>query len=276
MKYLNKPSEYNLKPFIEVKNDNYTVRKGWKPVCEKLNREIDSLPGEKKLILIETYQGVIHEEFLENLQNGINHDLFIQASGYMLSEEEITRLVHHDVTDDPVFGFMTRLTMKEFFDPEKVKTLQTKIREIKKGVIIIYGNGATLLSPEWDLLVYADMARWEIQLRMRKHLVDNLGMNNRDCEDWGLLYKQGFFVDWRVCDRLKKHLFDKWDFLLDTNKQGEPKLIEGNAILEGLKQTVRRPFSVVPYFDQGPWGGQWMKEVCGLDKSFPSGQLPTQ
>jgi mannose-6-phosphate isomerase class I len=27
---------------------------------------------------------------------------------------------------------------------------------------------------------------------------------------------------------------------------------------------------VVPYFDQGPWGGQWMKEVCGLDKSSPN------
>ena len=270
MKYLNKPSEYNLKPFIEVKSTNYTVTKGWKQICAKINRKIDSLPGEKKLIVIETYQGVIHEELLDNLQNGINHDLFIQASGYMLSEEEITRLVHPDVTDDPVFGFMTSLTMKDFFDPEKAKTLQTKIREIKKGVIIIYGNGATLLSPECDLLVYADMARWEIQLRMRRHLVDNLGMNNRYCEDWGLLYKQGFFVDWRVCDQLKKQLFDKWDFLLDTNIPGDPKLIEGKAVMEGLQQTVSRPFSVVPYFDQGPWGGQWMKEVCGLDKTSPN------
>jgi len=24
---------------------------------------------------------------------------------------------------------------------------------------------------------------------------------------------------------------------------------------------------MVPYFDPGPWGGQWMKEVCGLDKT---------
>ena len=270
MNYSKKPSDYNLKPFIEVKSNKYKVTSGWKTVCEKLNREINSLPVDKKLIVIETYQGVIHEELLKNLQNGINHERFILASDYMLSEEEITTLVHPYVTDDPVFGFMTNLTMQDFFDPQKILSLQTELKKIKRGVIIIYGNGASLVSPECDLLVYADMARWEIQLRMRKHLVDNLGMKNRHCEDWGLLYKQGFFVDWRVCDRLKKQLFDRWDLLLDTNIPGEPKLIEGKAVMEGLRQTVRRPFSVVPYFDQGPWGGQWMKEVCGLDKSSPN------
>jgi mannose-6-phosphate isomerase class I len=120
------------------------------------------------------------------------------------------------------------------------------------------------------MLVYADMARWEIQLRMRQHLVDNLGMKNRETDDWMLLYKQGFFVDWRLCDRLKKTLFNRWDFLLDTNKMGYPKLVAGKAILEGLEQATNRPFSVVPFFDPGPWGGQWMKEVCNLDESAPN------
>jgi mannose-6-phosphate isomerase class I len=30
---------------------------------------------------------------------------------------------------------------------------------------------------------------------------------------------------------------------------------------------VKRPFRVVPFFDPAPWGGQWMKRVCGLDAS---------
>ena len=34
-----------------------------------------------------------------------------------------------------------------------------------------------------------------------------------------------------------------------------------------LTAAVNTPFRVVPYFDPGVWGGQWMKEVCGLDKN---------
>jgi mannose-6-phosphate isomerase class I len=38
-------------------------------------------------------------------------------------------------------------------------------------------------------------------------------------------------------------------------------------VRRGLAEAVRRPFRVVPFFDPGPWGGQWMKEVCDLDRS---------
>jgi mannose-6-phosphate isomerase class I len=31
-----------------------------------------------------------------------------------------------------------------------------------------------------------------------------------------------------------------------------------------------QPFSVVPYFDSAPWGGQWMKEKFGLDPAPPN------
>jgi len=160
--------------------------------------------------------------------------------------------------------------MDAFFDPEKIATIQGNIDRNNEGVILIYGSGSAIICPEPDLLVYADMARWEIQLRMRKHLVDNLGVKNRNTEDWMLLYKQGYFLDWRVCDRLKKKLFRKWDFLLDTNQSGKPKMVEGDAVLKALEKTVRRPFSVAPFFDPGPWGGQWMKEVCNLDESVPN------
>lgn len=286
-KYLNKPSKYNRFPVVEVDNPNYKVEIGWDSIINRLNLAISEIPGNKKVVVIETYQGVIHEEIISNIKKGLKFDHFILASDFMLPEEEIKKMVFPDVTNDRIFGFLTRLTMEAFFDPEKVTTIQSDINNIKEGTIVIYGCGASLLCPqvpsvgelvpknredlgEAYLLVYADMARWEIQLRMRQHLVDNLGVKNRDMADWMLLYKQGYFVDWRVCDRLKKQLFDKWDFLLDTNIIGHPKMVEGKAILEGLEIAANRPFSVVPFFDPGPWGGQWMKEVCNLDKSAPN------
>ncbi|RLD59387.1 MAG: mannose-6-phosphate isomerase, partial [Bacteroidetes bacterium] len=79
-------------------------------------------------------------------------------------------------------------------------------------------------------------------------------------------YKTGFFVDWRVCDRLKKKLMNKWDYVLDTNIKNQPKMATAYAIREGMEQAVSQPFSVVPFFDPGIWGGQWMREVCDLPK----------
>ncbi len=215
-------------------------------------------------MVIETYQGVIHEEVEANLKNGLITDRFVRAEDFMLPEGEIKRLVFPDVTNDRIFGFLTRLGIDAFYDEKKVNTFREEISQAE-DTLVIYGTGAAHLCPDPDLLVYADLARWEIQLRMRRHLVDNIGVKNRETPDWMLLYKQGFFVDWRVCDRLKKKLFDCWDFVLDTNKQDQPKLVEGKAVLEGLETASRQPFSVVPFFDPGPWGGQWMKEVCNLD-----------
>lgn len=263
--YLNKPSRFNNLPVVEVKSNRYKVENGWKEICARLNIAISAIDGKKKLVVIEAYQGVIHEELIANLKNGLNPDRFILAEEFMLTEEEIKKLIFQDVTNDRIFGFLTRLTIDAFFSPEKILEIQSGIDAVKEGLIVIYGTGASILCPKPDLLVYADMARWEIQLRMRRHLVDNLGVKNRNAADWMLLYKQGFFVDWRVCDRLKKTLFERWDFLLDTNKIGEPKMVEGKAILDGLEIATNRPFSVVPFFDPGPWGGQWMKEVCNLD-----------
>jgi mannose-6-phosphate isomerase class I len=59
----------------------------------------------------------------------------------------------------------------------------------------------------------------------------------------------------------------EWDYILDTNVTDQPKMLSGNAFRAGLRAAVTRPFSVVPYFDPGPWGGQWMKEKLGLDKN---------
>ena len=151
-------------------------------------------------------------------------------------------------------------------DAAKVELQKSKAEKLDEGIIVVYGPGASCIFPEYNVLVYADMARWEIQQRMRRNEVKNLGISNRE-DEFTTKYKQGFFVDWRVCDRLKKELMDKWDYLLDTNNKNNPKMVYGEAILKGLEIAAGRPFRVVPFFDPGPWGGQWMKEVCDLDRS---------
>lgn len=215
--------------------------------------------------MLETYPGVNDDEILHAIREVLKPDSLIMASDAWLSPEGIDALTYPDVTDDRIFGYMTRLTIDRFFDPEKLDGLRRDLKTMH-GLIVVYGTGAALICEEPDTLVYADMARWEIQLRMRRHEVSNLGANNRGLEV-SRMYKRAYFVDWRVADRLKRELMPRMDYLLDTNKAGSPQMVSAAAFRAAMEHTAARPFRVVPLFDPGPWGGQWMKEVCDLDRS---------
>lgn len=254
-------ANYDKFPHVQVEAENGSCISGWQAIGKKLNDEISS---GKKIIVVECYQGVLENELVSNLKATVKHDVWIDAKDAYKNEQEILGLTYPDVTDDRIFGYLTRLNVSDFLDNQKIAALQEKLIATD-GVVIIYGTGASLVVSNYDLLVYADMARWEIQLRMRKKEVNNIGINNSE-EEFSIQYKRGFFVDWRACDRLKKQLFSKIDYWLDTNKAGSPNLVTGEAILKGMQMTVNRPFRVVPFFDPGPWGGQWMKEVCDLDR----------
>jgi mannose-6-phosphate isomerase class I len=131
----------------------------------------------------------------------------------------------------------------------------------------LHGTGASLVVPP-DVVVLADLARWEIQQRQRSGEVGNLAADNAG-ERPSLLYKRAFFLDWRAADRLKASLLARVDAFLDTTG-AVPLLVAGAAVRRGLDEAARRPFRLVPFFDPAPWGGQWMKEVCDLDPSVDS------
>jgi len=252
-------STYNKKPFFPIAGKAFT---DWKAIIEELNTKIKN--SNRYVLVIECYQGVNHDELINGFSS-LDCNMFINSEEAFYSEEKINELTYSDVTDDAIFGFITRLNYIDFLDPEKVGAFRSKIK-MATGLIVVYGHAAALIAEEYDCLVYADMARWEIQLRQRNHEINNIGLRNSD-EEPGIQYKRGYFVDWRVCDRLKQQLFEKADYWLDTNKKNVPKMIAAKSLLDGLTAISKSPFRVVPYFDPGPWGGQWMKEVIGLDKS---------
>ena len=125
------------------------------------------------------------------------------------------------------------------------------------------------MAPHDALLVYADLPRWEAQQRQRRNEISNLGVENRTLKA-SLKYKRSYFIDWRVCDAVKRRTLSRWDFLLDSYTPNEPKLVTGEAFRQALAHCVTRPFRVVPYFDPGPWGGHWMEKVCDLDRQPPN------
>ncbi len=220
---MNHSKKSNYDKFPNIKIDGQICIEGWKNIIDKLREIIKEKHSEKIVIAIECYHGVYTNEVFEKLQQGIPEALLLDASSCINESDEIEKMVHPFVTDDPVFGYMAPLNLTDFFSIKKIKALQNEINAADNGIYIVYGIGASIIAPAADLLFYADMPRWEIQLRFRSNRISNLGAQNQDAE-FSYQYKRSFFVDWRVCDRHKKATMHKWDYVLDTTLKEEPKL----------------------------------------------------
>ena len=262
---MQRESNYDKFPTFKVSGGESKCWEGWPRILERLKAFGVS---EQCTISFECYPGVYERALISALVEGLRPSGLIVTSELLKSPHEIEKMVSDVLGDDPVFGQMNSLEIVDFFDNAKLASGREKVKNWKRGLLVIVGMGASLLSEEPDLLIYADMARWEIQQRQRRNEVGNLGTDNLQ-ESPGQKYKRAFFVDWRAADHLKKSLLQKIDFWLDTNGN-IPKLVTGRAIRDGLQQISRRPFRVVPYFDPGPWGGHWMEQVCGLPAGMPN------
>ncbi len=259
---MRKPN-YDKFPFVAVPGGENSCVQGWEDIGARLAQAIAVRNAGKTVLAVECYPGVDEEAVAGELQDRLSPALLIRARDGMLPPEKIDALVQPFLGgDDPVFGFLCGLILPQFFDEGRLAALRSRAADTTGGLVLVVGCGATLVA-EPDILVYADLARWEAQLRFRRNEAANLGVENRRLAA-SLQYKRAFFVDWRVCDRWKRPLIARWDFLLDTHH--EPKMAEGAAVRRGLRHAVTRPFRVVPFFDPAPWGGQWMKETCDLDR----------
>ncbi|WP_127127782.1 class I mannose-6-phosphate isomerase [Pseudoflavitalea rhizosphaerae] len=255
-------SNFDKYPAISV--DGYEGWSGWSSVITALEQQASAAGKKRTVIAVECYHGVQLTEVVTQIRKGFPTARIFETSSALLPEQTINEMVYPYVTDDPVFGYISPLKLDQFFDANLLADMEKEVEAIAEGIVVVTGIGATLAVPKPDVLVYADMPRWEIQLRFRRNEVSNLGATNFT-DSFAYKYKRSFFVDWRVIDRHKVALMERWDFALDTVIAGEPKMVRGAALLAAFRQAVQQPFRVVPYFDPGPWGGQWLKKVIGLD-----------
>lgn len=257
-------SNYDKFPFVEVSKSSELCIAGWENIFAEVRRLVASKDKIKTVICIELYHGVDTAEILDAIRANLETLTLLDTRDFLKNAGEIKDMVYPFVTDDPVFGKMNTLEMKDFFEMEWVGQAQAELRAIGAGTVVVCGEGAALFADP-DILIYADLARWEIQKRMKRKEVGNFGMNNLD-EAFAPKYKQGYFVDWRVLDRHKERLFGLIDYFVDTHIAGNPKMVGAEIYKNGLDKAVSQPFRVVPFFDPGPWGGQWLKEVADLDR----------
>lgn len=252
-------SNYDKYPATGIEGD---IVVGWDDIL----RLFASLLERHGRLAIDCYVGVREEELLGQLGR-LGDVAVVNVRDLYHNESHVRAMTERFMTEDVLFGYVTNLELADYFDARKLSAAREEIASSSRPVVVV-GTGAGMVLPEAPL-VYADMARWELQQRFRRHEVRALGVDNRS-EAVSLQYKRGYFNDWRVCDRYKDGLFPRVDYWLDTHCADRPKLIDRDTFLRGIEKTVSGPFRVVPFFDPAPWGGQWMKEVCGLDSSQPN------
>lgn len=258
---MNRVSNYDKYPHIPVAQASECAV-GWDAIASHL--------ANARAICVECYPGTDVNEVEAALTSRLHPSKVFRAAEAYQSPAAIRSMLAPHLGDDRVFGRMNGLSIEDWFDGHALERMRRDIElAAPRGTILVIGSGAALIASKNAVLVYSDMARREIELRYRRSELGNLGCENEEA-NFEEKYKCGFFAEWRAADRLKKRLLPAANFLLDTNRTMEPRMIRGASFRDGLRKTISRPFRLVPYFDPGPWGGHWMEAVCDLPPDAPN------
>lgn len=248
--------DYNLYPTHHLGEGKIFV--GFESLAEEIKKH--------DTVLIEGYQGVFYERIKKNLykdlqQNGIAVN-WIHISDYLKEEKEIDEMISPFLGgNDPIFGTRTTLELSDFFQLEKLKNIEL---DDEATINIVYGVGSSLAGIE-GFLVYVDLPKNELQFRARAKSIVNIGASQAD--EIKSMYKRFYFVDWIVLNKLKRQLLPHIELVVDEQRPEEITWLKGNDLRRGLNEISRNVFRVRPWFEPGPWGGQWcVSRIKGLNK----------
>lgn len=254
------PGQYDIYPAFQLAPGD--IATGYGPIAR-------ALAGARQATL-DGYVGV----FWDDMRAGVDAELarmglraaWLPAEQALLPAAAIERLVAPFLGgDDPLFG--TRFTgdLASFFDAERLAALAP---DPAADLSIVYGCGAALAG--WDgPLIYADLPKNELQFRARAGSVANLGCAAPG--DHKRMYKRFYFVDWPALNRHKASLVARVGLLVDAQRPAEPASLSGEGFRAALGQMSRSLFRVRPWFEPGPWGGQWIKRhIAGLAQDVPN------
>lgn len=216
-------------------------------------------------LMIDGYSGVLWENFQHELDAALRN-CGVEARWFNIDDAllpEIDALVAPFLGgNDPIFGTRCPLPLEAFFDLDKLPEPHAA------GVSIVYGCGAALAG--WDgLLLYLDVPKNEIQFRSRAGNIRNLGAGEPASPK--TMYKRFYFVDWVVLNAHRAQLLRRIDWLVDEQRPDSPTFISGDRLREGLDSMLHNYMRPRPWFEPGPWGGQWMKaRIPELPQDVPN------
>ena len=188
------------------------------------------------LLAVVTSPGGVEAELLEALST-LQPALFLDMREALCPKEEFAKRIAPFLTDDRVFGRMYFGTLRDFQVEEKLEALRRQAKEAS-GLVLVFGFGAgSLLEP--DLLLYADVSRWELQLRYRRgmtnYYTDNPKEDNLKRTNRAISLNGGSAIS-----RSARYL-TALIFISIQTKRASPPWRRGTAIDEPLRRSPKGP-----------------------------------
>ena len=161
---MTRTSNYDKLPTIHAGDEKDCLR-GWDEIGNAL---LASLPYSGGVICVECYPGA----FVDRIENSLRRVLapcdVLRTSELLKDPDEIRTVLAPYLGNDPVFGRMNGIAIQDYFDAARLERARRQISSHRARRMLVIGVGASLLCDRPALIVYADMARWEIQQRWRK------------------------------------------------------------------------------------------------------------
>ncbi len=257
---------FDRQPVIRISDTEEDCATGWEEIFTRLKR---GTPAQGRYVIaFECYPGVDLAALEQALKAAFAGAEVVNVEHAYRSAAVLQEEFAPTLTDDPVFGFMRPWSIATYFDEGRLKEMKAALARMP-ALVILVGAGTTHAAPDPDLLLHASVTRWELQGRQRAGEIGNLGFENKGVLP-SLLYKNAFFLEWRVADTVRHALYPKIDYFLDLDEQDNPRMVAGETVRDSVRAAVHQPFRVIPFFDPGPWGGYWMKETFDLPDGPPN------
>jgi mannose-6-phosphate isomerase class I len=242
------PGEYAIYPGYPLSSGKIAV--GFDALAEWI--------GMQRTVVLDGFTGVLWHDLRHRLaealaQRGLRSH-WIQVDAALKPPEDVERLVKPFLGgDDPIFGTRFTGSLSDFFDPGLLANLAP---DPQAAVNILYGCGAALAG--WRAaLAYVDLPKNELQFRARAGRPTNIGVPG--ALNAKAAYKRSYFVDWPALKAHKTALLPTLDLIIDSQRPDEPAMLSGEALRTGLTSMSHNYFRARPWFEPGPWGGQWIK-----------------
>ena len=157
-------SNYDKHPCIPVSTSTADYRVGWRNIIDRLK---PWCAESRCTLAVECYPGTFEAIIKDALVEGLRPAGVIYTPDLLKAPHCVDKLLAPVLSDDPVFGRMNEIGLQALFEESELSHAREKVTTWENGLLLVVGVGAAIVSPQSDVLIYADLARWEIQGRQR-------------------------------------------------------------------------------------------------------------